>query len=132
MSVNHWKFAPEVSGGPMGWSTDNFGSSRQALEAGRNQFDGPLYTAWVVEMTYAKQLPQATDLLANMKERAAEGGSDVNCFDALLPGDVEILDNMLRRTLSNWEDWLKGGKDGQAKASSVILIENLTRHEAAP
>jgi hypothetical protein len=34
--------------------------------------------------------------------------------------------------LSNWEDWLKGGKDGQTKASSVILIENLTRHEAAP
>jgi hypothetical protein len=130
MTIQHWRYATEISGEPAGWSNEAFRSSAHALMAGQQKYEGPIYTGWVVDLPYAQQLPSASDLLAEMKERAAARGADVNCFDALNESDVEVLDGLLRRSLENWEAWIKGDPQGDAKRSSVTLIENVVRHEA--
>lgn len=126
--MKHWRFSPELNGEPAGWS-GRYATSTEARAAGQALYEGVIYTGYVVEMGYAEQLPPARDLLAEMKERAAEGGADTNCFDALTEADVAVLEDLLRRTLTNWEKWLVGGENGEAKRSGVVLISNVERHE---
>jgi hypothetical protein len=127
-----YRYSPEMLLGPepepAGWSTEAFKSARLALAAGRARYgaDAPIWTAWVVEQSYAAQLPPATQLLADLKERAAELGADTSCFDALAEGDVAVLERMLRQTLTNWETWLVSGN--ASKRSTVVVVENRERH----
>lgn len=125
----NWRYAPEVGGAPIGWSTQMFATSSQARAAGFTWYDGPIYTAYVAPMDYASQLPEARTLLNEMKERAAERGEDVDCFDAMTEADVAMLDELLRKTVANWEAWLVGGADGERKRSAVALVSNVERHE---
>jgi hypothetical protein len=120
-----------MSGEPAGWSDEGFKSSAAALAAGRARYDGAIYTAWVVAMPYAEQMAPARDALAEMKERAAARGADVSCFDYLTDADVAVLDDLLRKTLVNWEAWMIEGKNGDPKRSTVVLVENRVRHEEA-
>lgn len=126
MSYRH---SAEMNGEVAGWSTDEFKSARAALAAAQEAYGGQtvIYTAWVVPQDYAKQLPPARQLLADMKERAAEKGADVSSFDSLTVPDIATLDIMLRRTIENWEAWLVSG--AASKRSSVVIVENIQRHE---
>ncbi len=118
-------------GEPAGWSTEQYKSAREALQAARAAYgdDVPVWTAWVVEQSYAMQLlPPVAQLLADAKERAAERGADTSCFDALTDEDKRVLGDMLRRTVANWEQWLVSGPDGASKRSTVVIVENQERH----
>jgi hypothetical protein len=118
------------SGEPAGWSTERFKSAREALQAGRARYgdDVPVWTAWVLEQPYAAQFPPVSQLLADAKERAAERGADVSSFDAVTDSDRRTLEDMLRKTLANWEAWLVAGPNGASKRSSVVIVENVERH----
>lgn len=122
-----WRYSAELGGAPAGWSTRSFATSREALRAGRDDLgdDEVVWTAWVSSRSYADQRPPATVMLAEMRERAAERGADTSCFDLLEAGDVRVLDDLLRRTLENWERWLPEGK-----RSAIVVVENVEKHKA--
>lgn len=119
------------TGEPAGWSSERYKSAREALQAAWATYGGdvPVWTAWVVEQSYAMQLlPPVAQLMADAKERAAERGADTACFDALTDEDKRVLADMLRKTVANWEQWLVSGPDGAAKRSTVVIVENQERH----
>jgi hypothetical protein len=68
-------------------------------------------------------------MLVDAKERAALRGADVSSFDSLTDGDIAVLQDMLNKTVANWEKWLAGGAGGDAKKSTVVIVENVVRHE---
>lgn len=118
----NWRFSPDVDGEPVMWSEEAFPNKRAALQAGRASFDGPIWIGWVLIQDYAAQMPSAVQLLAEMKERAAERGADTSCFDMLDDDDRAMLQKVLEGTVRNWEDWL--GRRDQAKTSRVIVTED--------
>jgi len=125
-----WKYSPEIGGEPAGWSAEGLKSSRQALEVGRARYEGAVvWTAWVMELPYAAQMPTARSLLVDAKESAAERGGDVSSFDSLTDGDIGVLQDMLNKTVTNWEKWLAEGPNSQGKKSTVVIVENRMRHE---
>lgn len=120
----NWRFSPELEGAPAGWSGQAYGTAREALAEGRLQFDGVLYTAWVEAQDYAALMPPIHAALAEMREGAAERGSDTECFEQLTDGHAAVLEGLLRKTVKNWEQWLPAGA-----RSTVQKIENVERHE---
>jgi hypothetical protein len=118
-------YAPDMDGQPAGWSEQGYASSKQALAEGRGRLEGRIWVAWVKPKNYAAQLPSARQLLAEMKERAAEAGADTSCFDALTEAQVATLETVLGRTFENWEAWLPA-----PSKSGVVIVENARRHEA--
>ena len=119
------------TGEPAGWSTERYKSAREALQAGRAEYGGdmPVWVAWVVEQSYAMQLlPPVAQVMADAKERAAERGADTSCFVAVTDADRRVLEDMLRKTVANWEQWLVSGAEGAAKRSTVVIVENQERH----
>lgn len=127
--MKSWRYSPELSREPAGWSEASYATSTEARAAGQARYEGPIYTGYVVPMGYSEQLPSARDLLAEMKERAADRGVDVSSFDSLTDADVAVLEDLLRKCVANWEAWLVSGANGAAKRSTVVLVSNVERHE---
>jgi hypothetical protein len=117
------------------WEGD-YPSDEQAHQAGRAAHgpDGDIIVAWVERLTYSNLLPSATQLLADMKERAAESGGDTTCFDNLTPADTARLDGELRAVMQVWEEELNepDGEDGIIKRSQAVHVRNRKRFPPLP
>lgn len=120
----NWRFSPELEGEPAGWSGETFSTARLALEAGRLQYDGVVYTAWVEAQDYAALMAPVSTELAEMRESAAVRGADTACFEHITDQQARVLDGLLRRAMKNWEQWLP-----IEARSTVQKIENVERHE---
>lgn len=120
----NWRFSPELEGEPAGWSGEAFPTAREARAAGRLQYDGVLYTAWVEAQDYAALMAPVSAELAEMREAAAARGADTECFEQLTDAQTRVLEGLLRRAMKNWEAWLP-----LAARSTVQKIENVERHE---
>jgi hypothetical protein len=113
-----FRYSADLDGEPAGWSDEGFKNEKAALQRGRAVFDGPVWIAWVTTQDYSAMFPTPGALLADLKERAAELGADVSCFDALTDADKDVLAQLVTRTVKNWEQWLP-----LEKRSTLVIVE---------
>lgn len=110
------------------WEGD-FPTDREAHSAARALHgpDGDVIVAWVDRLTYAAMMPTAQTLLGDMRDRAAEGGGDLTCFDNLAPEDVLRLDGELRALVEIWQEELPADKQ-----STAVTVRNRKRFPPLP